>query len=284
MPKRVYHGVLRAAIAGLLLVQASSPAFSFGTRSAARVEARLRQAVLDLFAQPERMFHVVPLKMSAEEERKTVWAMRILFRPAKIEELTLTGVTASGHVKALHIVIRDIDVFGLHVERTQLDAEDFDVDLPRLLGPGEIGLAGDARTRMSARVTEADLNRVSPQYKMELRHDDFAVSGRAGMLFIRAGYRLHGSLFANADNQLIFRPKSLSYGFLPIPRALYASQVRKINPVFDMARFLGCTRGGFDLRFERVALEHEVAEIALGGVIHARPLEVAPLPPPPPRT
>ena len=144
-------------------------------------------------------------------------------------------------------------------------------------------LTGDARTRMSAKVLEDDLNKVSPAYRLELKHDDFAVSGRAGVLFIRAGYRMHGTLAATPENQLVFRPRSLSYGILPIPRALYASQVRRLNPLFDMARFLGSTRGGFDLRFDKVALEDRQCEVALAGVIHARPVAVQPLPPPSPR-
>lgn len=298
--QRVYHGDPERATAwgrfarGLLLALILSapagasvvpvvPAAASPVLPAAQVEAKLRQAILDLFATPRKLLTVVPLDLPPEEMRKTLYAMDVLFRPARIAELTLERVGADGKVGLLRLRITDINVFGLRVDETVLVAEDFTIDVAKLDQAGEVVLTSDARAHMSARVLEADLNRVSPAYKMELFHDDFAVSGRAGVLFIRAGYRLHGTLVATPENQLVFRPKSLSYGFLPIPRALYDRQVRKLNPLFDMARFLGLTRGAFDLRFEAVNLEKEVCSVSLQGTLHAKPLKVDALPPLPPR-
>lgn len=265
---RVYHALLWLACAS-----------AFALPATPTVESRLRQAVIDTFGTPRRLYTVIPLELPPDEERKTLFAMDVLFRPAKIEALELRNVTERGHVGSLTVRVRDINVFGLKVDYLELVAEDFDIDLPRLNMKGEVGLAGDARVKMTGRVLEADLNRVSPNYKLELKPDDFAVSGRAGVLFIRAGYRMHGTIVATPDNQLVFTPRSLSYGFLPIPKALYAAQVRRVNPIFDMARFLGQTRGGFDLHFQKAALEKEQATIALAGTIHAHPAVVPPLAP-----
>ena len=279
---------LHSAVAGAVVPVVANALPSVPTAAApvlpaAQVEARLRQGILDLFATPQKLLSVVPLELPPDEMRKTLFAMDVLFRPARIEELTLQGVTSAGHVASMRLVLRNIDVFGLRVDQCILVAEDFAVDLALLTVKGQVLLTGDAHAKMSARVTEADLNRVSPAYRMEIGHDDFAVSGRAGVLFIRAGYNLHGSVHTTPDNTLVFRPKSLSYGILPIPHALYASQVRRINPIFDMARFLGLTRGAFDLHFDAVSLEKQVASVSLSGTLHAKPLKVEPLPPPPPR-
>lgn len=296
--QRVYHAPAeratwrRLASSCLLALMLSAPAraavvpvvptASAPVVPAAQVEAKLRQAILDLFATPQRLLSVVPLTLPPDELRKTLYAMDVLFRPAKIAALTLRGVTSDGKVAYLELRITDINVFGLRVDETVLIAEDFRIDVQKLQS-NEVVLTGDAKAKMSARVLEADLNRVSPAYKMEIEHDDFAVSGRAGFMFIRAGYRLHGNLLVTPENSLIFRPKSLSYGILPIPRALYDRQVRKLNPLFDMARFLGTTRGAFDLKFDTVQLEKEVCSVALSGTLHAKPLKVEPLPPLPPR-
>lgn len=287
--QRVYHGAPGRATAwgrfarGLILALILSAPARAAVSAPAQVEAKLRQAILDLFATPRKLLTVVPLDLPPAEMAKTLYAMDVLFRPAKIAELTLERVGADGKVGLLRLRITDINVFGLRVEETVLTAEDFAVDVAKLEAAGEVILTGDARAKMSARVLEADLNKVSPAYKMEIEHDDFAVSGRAGVLFIRAGYRLHGSLHATPENQLVFRPKSLSYGILPIPRALYDRQVRKLNPLFDMARFLGLTRGAFDLRFDAVSLEKEVCAVSLSGTLHAKPVKVEALPPLPPR-
>lgn len=288
-PMRVYHASPGPATAGrhaavaLLMFTAvlAGPVRALPpvpAPTAGPVQVQLERAIRALFATPRSLLKVVPLHLSPGEEARTLRAMDVLFLPARIEELTLAGVTASGHVDTLRLRLRDVNVFGLRVREIKLVAEDFTVDLARLHA-GAVALTGDARTRMSALLLEEDLNRVSPAYRLELRPDDFAVSGRAGVLFIRAGYCLHGRLAATPENQLVFRPRSLSYGILPIPLALYAAQVRRLNPLFDMARFLGQTRGGFDLRFDRVALEDRRCTVELAGTIHAHPLVVETLPP-----
>ena len=255
---------------------------AFALASANDIEGQLRVGVQNLFREPERLLTVIPFVLPPDEERKTLYAMHILFRNCRIEKIELAGVTAAGHVGKLAVRVRNIDVFGLRVDDLTLEAQEFDVDLPKL-ALGSVVVISDAKARMASRVLEADLNKVSPAYQLELKHDDFAVAGRTGVLFIRAGYRLHGTLVTNPENQIIFRPKSLSYGFLPIPKALYASQVRRINPLFDMARFLGLCRGNFDMKFDKVALEDKECAIELSGMIHAKPIKVEPIPPPPPR-
>ena len=271
---------MTAAIAALFCV----PVCAAPALDALQLEARLRQGVVQCFREPERLLDIVPLHMPPDEDAKTCRAMPVLFGHVKIEELVIGGVTAAGHVDRLRVKVSNIDLFGFRIDTVTVALDDFTVDLARLLDKDELGIISDARAKMSVRVLEADLNRVSPQYRMDLRHDDFAVSGRAGVMFIRAGYRLHGNLVVTPENQVVFHPKSLSYGILPIPKALYAAQVRRINPIFDMARFLGTTRGGFDLHFDRVAIEQEEAGVELSGIVHAHPIKVEALPPPPSRS
>jgi hypothetical protein len=288
---RVYHAAARAATRWIACAWLCAMLLPAGVRAAmlapvpATPAARLEAAVRAAFAQPEKLYKVIPLTMPPDEEAKTLRALRFLFRNARVDEVITRDVTDAGRVGFLKVRVRDVDVFGLRVDEMCVEAEDFPVDV-KALEAGDLRVIGDARSRMSARVLEEDVNRVSPAYRIELADGDFAVSGRAGVLFIRAGYRLHGTLVATPENTLVFRPKSLSYGILPVPRAFYMSAVRRLNPVFDMARFLGSARSGFDLKFERVDLEKGRAGVALSGTIRARPtpLELLPpLPPVPPR-
>lgn len=245
---------------------------------AGAVRVRLESAVRALFADPVKLYKVIPLALPADDEAKTLKALVVLFRNVRVDEVTARGVSADGRVGMLRVRVSNVDVYGLRVDEMMVEAEDFAVDRAALMA-GDVRVAGDARARMGARVLEDDLNRVSPSYKLELGDGDFAVSGRAGVLFIRAGYRLHGTLAATPENTLVFRPKSLSYGILPVPRPLYASTVRKLNPLFDMARFLGTARSGFDLRFEAVTLERGRAGVSLTGTIRAKPTPVEQLSP-----
>jgi hypothetical protein len=136
-------------------------------------------------------------------------------------------------------------------------------------------LASGTPTTLSVRVTEPDLNRAAGLYRIDLSPGDFAVSGKAGVLFVRAGFRLHGTLAPTPENQLVFAPRALSYGGVPIPRPVWASAVKRLNPVFDMARFLGSARAGLDVRFERVVLSRGEVAVHLSGRIHG-PSDTAP--------
>lgn len=245
------------------------------------VRLRLESAVRALFARPVKLYEVIPLALPPDDRTKTLKALAFLFRNARVDEVTARDVGADGRVGWLRVRVSNVDVYGLRVDEMTVEAEGFAVDRAALTA-GDVRVVGDARAKMGARVLEEDINRVSPAYRLEFGDGDFAVSGRAGVLFIRAGYRLHGTLVATPENTLLFRPKSLSYGILPVPRPLYASSVRRLNPLFDMARFLGTARSGFDLKFDAVTLEKGRAGISLSGTIRAKPTpieQLAPLPP-----
>ena len=69
---------LRSAAAGAVVPTAPAPqpvpSAAAPVLPPAQLEAKLRQAILDMFATPQRLLTVVPLELPPDEMRKTLWA------------------------------------------------------------------------------------------------------------------------------------------------------------------------------------------------------------------
>lgn len=234
------------------------------------VEGLIRTGILDLFAHPDRMLEVFPVQLSKTDEERTRYALNRLFKPCRVEELALSGVTAKGRVDRIMIRVRNVDVFGLRVDAMTLELRGAKIDPDELVRDKRLKGQGQADVALSVTARDEDLTRASRDFKVEIRPGDFVLSGKAGVLFIRAGYRLHGTLLATPKNQLVFHPRSLVYGIVPVPRPVFAPVVRRVNPIFDMARFLGPAKSTLDIAFRTVRLDNHEMVVWLDGKVQSQ--------------
>jgi hypothetical protein len=237
--------------------------------AASKVEEYLGQVVRDLVGHADRMVDTIGMKLPPEEDRKTRNALIVLFRRAKIEELAITGATPTGHVERLRIRLRDIDVYGLRVDAMEAELKGIDLDVPELIDHKNLRFTRECQTHFAVRMLQDDLCRASPNYQFELRKNDIGISGKTGFLFIKAGVHVHGNVVPTPANQLIFRPSGVTYGFLPVPKLFYNSSVQKLNPLFDMARFLGSAKCGLDVKFDLVDIQDKHLDVHLRGTMRA---------------
>jgi len=202
---------------------------------------------------------------------KTLQALSRLFSEARLESVTVEPADFQGEndrrPRFVRLVTRDVDLFGLDLDRLAMQAHEAVLD-PVGLMSGKLVMIAPTPVKIEARVLEKDLDLAASTYTIRLRPGVFSLSGVDRFLFLKTRYELKAELRVNDANQLELDPRGLKYGIVPIPRPLVERVLASVNPLFDMDKFLGGLKTWVELKLVQPRLENEVMFARIQGAIN----------------
>jgi hypothetical protein len=223
----------------------------------------LERAISRALADPTALMRLVPLTCSPADLERTRRALVVLFGRARLGALGVEGADGQGRYQSVHARLTDIDLYGLRIAEVEAHLSGVRLDM-RALAAGALELAGEAPVKLVARVEEPDLSRMSRGGSIGLTARGMTIVQRPQGL-IGATARLEARVDSNPKNQLVLVPRALSYGIVPIPGILYRQRIERMNPLFDLDKFLGSTKASFDVRFGAVTTERGAMTVTIEG-------------------
>lgn len=214
----------------------------------------LRQAVRRLIADPATILDCGVGPLPGDQSRN-LRALRRAFGPATCESVEVhpfdAAAVARGRLPGLTIVVRDLRMPGVPVDRFELRLSDVVVDLERLMTRGTLGLVGLGPVAFTAAVEARRLAALVPGgWHLRVDGGGLVLEGRERLLWFPTMVRIEGGLEVVGGSRILFRTRRLNVGNLPFMDLLRGRVTRRLNPLFDLDEYLGTGPGPLTLRID----------------------------------
>lgn len=216
------------------------------------VAVRLRPALERLFQDPAQILEIGIRKPSSEVEKSRAELERF-FKGAELTDLDVPfddlEAAAAGRFSAVPVRFEGLTLVGLRIDRATFRLEDLEVDTEALEQRGEVRVRSLGAIRMKFRVGQQALDATTSSWRVRISRGRFSLSGLKRLLVLPLGVRADGLLRFTPEGQINFHDRSVTLNGLPLP-GLFRRAVRKrINPVFDLAQYLGVAAEVIQVRF-----------------------------------
>lgn len=228
------------------------------------LEEALVGALRRLFQDPAQILEI-GIRKPPKEVEKSRAELRRFFAGARLESIQIESSSAAqairGRFSRARVEFQGLTLMGLRLAAASFHMEELEVDPVLLLETGRLSVTGLAAIAMAFSVQAEALNAVTDSFHIRLPRGRFEISGRRKLLFLPLGFRATGRLNFTEEGQIHFHERDVRLGGLPLPGAFRSALRRRINPVFDLGKYLGSAKEVFAVRFQRIA--HRLGELVL---------------------
>lgn len=221
--------------------------------------ARLRDAVAgalrDLFADPAKILEV-GIRKPPKEVEKSRAELRRFFAGSRLTRLAVPGAGPAAAIRGrfgpVDATLEGLTLMGLRLARADFELEGLRVDPRPLLAGGDLRILDLAAIGMRFKVEAGALNAVTDAFAISLPPGRFVVRGRRKLVVLPLGFEATGRLRFTPAGQILFRERDIRLGGLPLPGFFRRALRKRINPIFDLAKYLGVAAEVFTVRFEDI--------------------------------
>lgn len=228
------------------------------------VEGALVRALEGLFQDPAKILEIGIRKPPSEVDRSRA-ELRRFFSGARLSRIEVApgALTEAMHGRFARVEVdfEGLTLMGLRLARATFRLEELVVDPVQLVETGALEVRALAAIGMAFAVQAEALNAVTSTYHVSLPRGRFEISGRRKLLILPVGFRASGRLDFTEAGQIHFLERDIRLGGLPLPGLFRRELRRRINPIFDLGRYLGSAAEVFRVRFQDIA--HRAGELVL---------------------
>ena len=228
------------------------------------LEGALADSLRRLFREPGKILEI-GIRKPPKELEKSRAELRRFFAGAQVDAIEVAeGASAQairGRFPRVRVDFRDLTLMGLRLARARFHLVDLEVDPVRLMDAGELTVRRLGAIGMAFSVDADALNAVTSSFHIRLPRGRFEISGRRKLLVLPMGFKATGRLNFTEEGQIHFRERDIRLGGLPLPGLFRRALRRRINPVFDLGKYLGSAAEVFRVRFQQIA--HRAGELVL---------------------
>jgi hypothetical protein len=228
------------------------------------LEDALTGSLERLFADPGKILEI-GIRQPPRELEKSRAELRRFFSGARLQGIEVgendSAQAIRGYFPEVQVDFQGLTLMGLRLETARFHLRALRVDPVRLLDAGELEVRGLQEIGMAFSVGAAALNKVTDTYRIRLPRGRFEISGRRKLLILPMGFKASGRLDFTEAGQINFLDRDIRLGGLPLPSMFRRALRRRINPVFDLGKYLGSAAEVFRVRFEHIA--HRPGELVL---------------------